>query len=84
MKTMVKQRWDQCVVPCDVALCVFAEAVLEDDGTPGLGVTREPGVERRPEGRGMAWWVGMEEEVVAPEGRMEKGGIMVVWVGTRW
>jgi hypothetical protein len=32
----------------------------------------------------MAWWVDMEEKEVASEGRMEKGVVMVVWVGTRW
>lgn len=45
MKTMIKERWDQSVVPRDVALRVFAEAVLEDDGTPGFGVRRGPDVE---------------------------------------
>ena len=52
MKTMVKQRWDQSVVPRDVALCVFAEAVLENDSTPGFGVRRGPDVEGEAGGEG--------------------------------
>lgn len=35
---------------CDIALCVFAEAVLEDDRTPGLGVRRGPDVEGQTRG----------------------------------
>lgn len=45
MKTTVKQRRDQTAMACDVALCVFAEAVLEDDRAPGLGVRRGPDVD---------------------------------------
>jgi hypothetical protein len=58
MKTTVKQRWDQSVVPCNVAFCVFTEAVLEDDGTPGLGGGRGPNVkgEAGGEGDGVVGW----------------------------
>lgn len=64
METMVKQRWDQTVVPRDVALCVFAEAVLENDGTPWLGVRRGPNVESEAggEGDGVVVWGGFGGE----------------------
>lgn len=52
------------MVPCDVALCVFAESVLEDDGTPGLGVRRVPNVEGEAGGErdGVVVWGGFGGE----------------------
>jgi hypothetical protein len=81
MKTMFKQRWDQCVVPGDVALCVFAEAVLEDDDTPGLGVTRGPGVEREAgrEWGGVVGWDGREGGGFGGKNGEGRGHVGVGW-----